>query len=700
MDLACQTYPTEDFPVEIPDNELTAMLPHLRRNLEEASALEAEVSPFGLDNIPPIEPDPNLAGESTNRDFGINTSIFKFARLFRRLADRNPVAAKRELAAWRRDDDPIFGRLRIWAAGLPGLLDAEQAAQIIEAVSDRTFWGTRDRRDVLLVLARRWTELSPDAQKKLERRIRRGLPRNRHYDPEAFRRVRAYSIADFLAWLKGRGCTFTFDVDAEIESARAVIPNWTFEQGTHAADSLETRAGFVRTDTSFGTLADLPLDQLITTALAASERRHGFLEERNPYAGLCESKPVRVLAALARLKEPNDETKIAWTQFFYAGASRVDRPALTMLMARRLAQVPVPVLAEIVQPAASWLDTVAKRVYERDARAVMMIIDRLIEALLGTPPPVENTAHERDWMGSASNSVVGSLMRVLLADPTLGGVALNTSLPSEWKSRAKRLRALPGDQGRFCLVNLAGSLAWLFAHDPAWTETAVLSAMEGTGQDRDAALAGFFGNANIHGALFARLKALLLSLSSEEGRARERYEAQLASLCITAWCQKNESGRRLVSDDELRAVLVHCSIPMRTRILWHAQQFPIAEKLALLRDVWPLQLAARSAIVAGRLCMIAFEDDEHFPELVDAILPLVSPGDGVGIMVPPAASERQIFERYPEHALALLWAVLPIDSSKWPYSMDAVLQQLWKQSTRIRKDSRMVELMRRIGRSQ
>ena len=302
-------------------------------------------------------------------------------------------------------------------------------------------------------------------------------------------------------------------------------------------------------------------------------------------------------------------------------------------------------------------------------------------------------------MGSSWNSVVGSLTSVLLADPTLGDVALDTSLPSEWKTRAERLRALPGDQGRFCLVRLAGSLSWLFAHDPTWTETAVLSPMEMAGEIRDAALAGFFGNANIHGALFARIKALLLSLSSEEGPARQRYEVQLASLCITAWYQKNASGQRLLSDEELRAVLVHCSVPMRTRILWHAQQFSIAEKLALLRDVWPLQLAARSAIVAGRLCMMTFGDDEHFPELVDAILPLVSPGDGVGIMVPPpSASVRQIFERYPEHVLALLWAVLPIDPSKWPYGMDAILQQLWKQSTRTRKDSRMVELMRRIGR--
>jgi hypothetical protein len=92
--------------------------------------------------------------------------------------------------------------------------------------------------------------------------------------------------------------------------------------------------------------------------------------------------------------------------------------------------------------------------------------------------------------------------------------------------------------------------------------------------------------------------------------------------------------------------------------------------------------------------MMAFGDDEHFPDLVDAILPFVSPDDGIGIMVPPpGAREGQIFERCPEHVLALLWA-----DSKVAVRRGHGLHRLWKQLTRTRRDSRMIELMRSIGR--
>jgi hypothetical protein len=141
---------------------------------------------------------------------------------------------------------------------------------------------------------------------------------------------------------------------------------------------------------------------------------------------------------------------------------------------------------------------------------------------------------------------------------------------------------------------------------------------------------------------------------------------------------------------------------MRTRILWQVGQWTdVADKLTLLTEVWPLQLAARSPTVTGRLCSIAFDDEVNFLALVDAILPLVSSDVGGGLMLPLAKDkEGKIFNRYPEHVLALLSAVLPMDASKWPYGTDAVLQRLQKTSTRINKDARMIALRRRLTRSQ
>lgn len=700
-------YSQEEIPIEIPDAEISRVLPLLRRNLEESSALESEVNPFALSHIPPIESDPNLPGESSDRDHGINPHILKFAALFMRLVTLDRAAALKEFAAWRSDDEAIFARLRIWTVGVTGLLDAKQAGQILTAASDRVFWGSRDQRDLLLVLVKRWNELSPADRKVLELRLRRGLPRKRHDNPDLYRKWRAYSIVERLSWLKAQGCTFTFDVDGEIATARTAIPSWKPEEGAHAADSIEGRGGMVRTDTSFAALANVPLDKLINSALGAQDRRHGFLEERDPFAGLCEKRPVRVLAALMRENVPSEEIRTAWTRFLRSGArGGTDKPKFAALIARRLNQLPPVVLSQIILPAASWLETAAKRAFEIDEEAVRALFCRLLETLELEPdaalPVSKAIVGDRDWLSSAWNSAAGHLTSVLFRDPILDDTPRGTSLPDAWKAKANRLLALPGDHGRFCLVQLARDLNWCFARDRAWAEATILAAIDSGGIERGAALAGFFSNAKIQGeTFFNRMKPTLVALSTGEDKPRRNYEPSLGGLCIAGWQLKNESGDRWLSDEELRMVLVYCSVDIRTRILWQVSQWTnIEEKLILLKEVWPLQLAARSPTVTGRLCTIAFGDEENFPALVDAILPLVSPHEGGGLMLPLAQGDQsKAFERYPEHVLALLSVVLPLDASKWPYGADMALHRLQQTSKSINRDTRMIELKRRLSRS-
>lgn len=194
---------------------------------------------------------------------------------------------------------------------------------------------------------------------------------------------------------------------------------------------------------------------------------------------------------------------------------------------------------------------------------------------------------------------------------------------------------------------------------------------------------------------------MLIELATGEDRPRRRYEQLLAGLCIAAWLQKTDTGERWLSDEELRTVLVYCSIDMRAHILWHVDQWRnIDDKLALLKNAWPLQLAARSQVVTGRRCVIAFNDEANFPTLVDAILPLVSPFNGGSMMLPLVQDKNsKIFERWPESVLTLLSVVLPMDASKWPYGIEAALQRLRKVAPTIARDPRFVDLRRRQSQS-
>jgi hypothetical protein len=413
-----------------------------------------------------------------------------------------------------------------------------------------------------------------------------------------------------------------------------------------------------------------------------------------------------VLAALSRSTEVEEQQKIAWAYFLRAASRGNDKPTLATLISRRLAQIPQTLLAQIIIPAASWLETAAKRIFKIDAEAVWALFYRLLEAIRRIPeaalPARNGNISERDWLESSWASPAGDLTKVLLRDPILEGSKADTSLPAAWKEKANSLLSLPGDHGRFCLVQLSRDLDWCFTIDPVWTESTILSAIDAGGLNRDAVLAGFLSNPRIHSLiLFNRMKPVLLGLSISNNASKRKYEHILADLYISAWQQKATSGERWLTDEELRRVLVYGSVEIRARILWRVGQWnDVSEKLTLLKEVWPLQLVARSPALTGRFCSVAFDDEANFPALVDAILPLVSANHGESQGLPFLSDDQiKLFERFPDHALALLSAVLPLHGSKWPYGIDAALDRIQKTSKRVKIDPRLIELRRRLAQS-
>src|SRR5262249_21881398 len=136
----------------------------------------------------------------------------------------------------------------------------------------------------------------------------------------------------------------------------------------------------------------------------------------------------------------------------------------------------------------------------------------------------------------------------------------------------------------------------------------------------------------------------------------------LGRFFISGWLTRDDDGKRWLSDDEFRRVLIYAPDALRTHVLWQAGSFEFVEKIAFLRDVWPRQLTVRTPTVVGRLCTLAFDDDTHFPELVDAILPLVSDAEIGSVSLPlPHNKGQMIAKNYPDQLLELLAAVLPDD---------------------------------------
>jgi hypothetical protein len=96
--------------------------------------------------------------------------------------------------------------------------------------------------------------------------------------------------------------------------------------------------------------------------------------------------------------------------------------------------------------------------------------------------------------------------------------------------------------------------------------------------------------------------------------------------------------------------------------------------------------------VVGRLCTLAFDDERHFPELVSAVLPLVSHSQ-IGTVAWQVPHDKiETITNYPDQILELLAVVLPDDVARWPYGVNQILERVIKAKAALVTDPRMIRL--------
>lgn len=169
--------PTHD--IAVPDEWLEKAIRELRKNIDFAVRLCDEVGDTSHLHISPIVPDASPDISRFARTEGLSGYVLAFASLFERLVELDVAKAKSEFSSWPNDDDTVFSRLRLWAAGKPLLATPVQFCYVIIGLSDTAFWSHDHQRDLLLVLAERWDDLPDALRKQIEARLLEGPPLGR-----------------------------------------------------------------------------------------------------------------------------------------------------------------------------------------------------------------------------------------------------------------------------------------------------------------------------------------------------------------------------------------------------------------------------------------------------------------------------------------------------------------------------------------
>lgn len=704
-------YPSSQRGLRLPDEYIATAVREFRKNLEHAVYLETELGGYGLGIIAPIEPDPDLGGMSSERTRGISGAILFYVGLFKQLIDKSPIYAKQEYLAWQIDDETVFARLRIWTCGVQRVLSAVEAGEVIRGLTDRVFWDSRHQRDLLLALAKRWSDFSAALKRELGKRLVNG-PHQREGEEDAeYVERRAWSALQRLHWLKSRGCDFSFDFEAESLKLRKLAPNWQEEYAKNAVASMEARGGWVQTDTEYSELLKLPLPDVLKKALELRGRPHEFFVKSDPFAGLASRRPVRAFAALTRAAKRDDYPLWAWKTFLDSDGRKSDKPKFTALIAERISRLPTSALVEFIHPVADWLSVSSKILLDKYPMRFENVWKKILSILRSNPESAKSGvvrgSKEPDWIEEALGAPVGKLAQALMNDPQKQGIEAGKGFPLPWIGRVDELLSLEGDLRRHALAMFGFNLEWFFAIDPAWTETNLIPVLENEGHDQSALWAGFFWRAQVPGhELYRRLKPQLLRLAKEKSIARPHHSEVLAGILLAGWETFDDVTKsRFVTDAEMKDVLVNADDNFRLETLSQLERLSSAKddnettwarQLPLfLNQVWPKQKIAKSPQTSARLCDLAFSNATNFPEKVDSILPLVTEIDAEYFGLNNLLVDDDLLKEHSEKTLELLWTVLPENAALWPLGTEEVLDRLGKTNSTLLKDPRFVELKRR-----
>jgi len=380
-------------------------------------------------------------------------------------------------------------------------------------------------------------------------------------------------------------------------------------------------------------------------------------------------------------------------------------------------------VAVFIRSAADWVEKSAKALLEGHPDALGPVIDKLLDVLAAEPDGSGSALirgnESPDWTMEAINSPTGDLAEAIWWMLKSRKLKLHAGLPSDIKHKMERMLALPGDLRRHALVIFCYYLTWFFAIDPKWTKDNLLVALDVNGQDdADALWAGFlWAGRRPSPELFDILKPHMIGLAKSGSLEKRGHAETLSAMLLSAWAFTDDrGGQRCLSDGELREILLASSDDLRSRMLWQVSRWSSEAResedadgtgtgqeidwpallLALLRDVWPRQMAAKSPTISARMCDLVFDHEEAFEELAAVVIPLLTKVEGSQIFLPSLRrSKNNVVDKYPELVLSMLFAILPDDARRWPHGMDSTIDRIAEARPTLHIDERLIELRRR-----
>ncbi len=694
--------------ISIPKEWLARIVFVWRQHLDTAILLEKETGYY-----PPISILMTASENSEGVQYmdGLVGAVFYYASLFKRLLDLNPQQAQAEVNAWDKEDANVYARLRIWSCQFSEIVADNALADFFATMPRKVFWDFYHQGDILYTIKARWQGASGHTRRAIERLILQGPEKEEEEEQDKYTEYKAWSALTRLDWLQSKDCTLTSATQKAIIKLKERTPKYKTQHGQHAADPRQSGVRIIHTNTEHSVLLRLSISDILPKAEKEMGKNDYSLDHNNPFAGLCETHPELALDALLYEANEGMHRAWAWRSFLQSEKRKTDSNRLKKAIAGALICLPDEITVDVMYAMANWLRRASKKWPRANIPTLERLTKRLIKILH------ENYAHEdfamksrgshRDWGTDALNRPSGYIAQALFHDPRKNGLKKSQSFPRAWLDLVESMLALPDDLGRYALVFFTHNLHWFYYVDPQWTIDNLLQPLfDGNPDTTEAWWTGYLWGANYLAVpkLFQEIKPYLFARASNRDIQTRDDVRIVGQIILLNWGYKNK-GKKRISDEELRAVLLDAGDNFRSSILWQIRAYcekgdqkPYwnRKRNRLLKKVWPLERRAKTAKTTARLIHLAISDELVFPRLAKVILPLLGKiTQGQAMPLPSVGGNNRLIDKHPEAVLAILYKVLSESATQWPYKIEDTLDRIATTAPELTRDPRFKELQRR-----
>ena len=706
-----------DIQSDIPDEFLPEVYRIGRRQLELAAGVLSDIKPIHWRNLTLSPKDE----ESVMRGDDPGVFLLWFRGLLDRMAVMYPELVRADVALWPEEDPYFFDTLRfcVWSYDTP--FTEDEVGDGLLSLSDKIFWITSHRRELLHLLRRRWRGLSAEKRKMLEKRIVDGRERYDGESEENYKRWSSIQSATILGWLSIKHCDLSNHTKAILPRLRNAHPDWSPEWDENADDDGIGEGGWVKIDSDASVILHVPLSQVIPLAKAHTISSFSEVTDYKPFEGLTKLRPNRAVAALTYAAKKGDYPFEFWRSALREWPDEA-RPRLIWLFGARLARLPSEIVVNLRFDLFPWLQKHLSKLARRDQARALSILDALLDKLFegGTDATksgigdVRVAGDSQGWsrktMYHAINSPVGVAARMLLDFLKSQDLEKGSGIPSEVKFRLKRLVSSPGEGRYHAICVIAERLEWLHYLDPEWARTTIVLWFDPGHPYSEPAWNGFLHRTKPPASkLFSLLRSHFLNVfkSARTWKWNDEGLRVLHKLLVISclWREHDEvyltfaEVRRTLqlTDDTGRShattYLTDLIESNKNEINWH--QFG----KRFLKEAWPKEIRLQTENTSLDFARLAGVTGDDFPEVVQAILPRLVPIYGDSWFLYRVVSRRvekefELATRFPEATLALVNKLVPDSPPEPPFDLDFILEKIAAVEPSLRQDWRWRRLKR------